>query len=66
MDNRISRYRMKRGEGDITGIFLYDSDVFCHQYMPKHLGGNDPNHLRILHIEVHTLIRQKESSLHGC
>ncbi len=34
MDNRISRYSMKLGKCEITGIFLYASDVHCHHYIP--------------------------------
>jgi RNA-directed DNA polymerase len=61
MDNRISRYSMKMGKCEITGVFLYASDVHCHHYIPKHLGGNDKfNNLRILHKEVHKLIHQTD------
>lgn len=60
MDNRISRYSMKRGKCEITGMFLYASDVHCHHYIPLHLGGNDKfNNLRILHKDVHKLIHLK-------
>jgi RNA-directed DNA polymerase len=59
MDSRISRYSMKMGKCEITGIFLYASDVHCHHYIPLHLGGSDKfNNLRILHKEVHQLIHQ--------
>lgn len=52
MDSRISRYSMKMGKCEITGIFLYASDVHCHHYIPLHLGGSDKfNNLRILHKE---------------
>jgi uncharacterized protein YceH (UPF0502 family) len=61
MDNRISRYSMKMGKCELTGIFLLASDVHCHHYIPKHLGGNDKfNNLRILHKEVHKLIHQTD------
>jgi RNA-directed DNA polymerase len=61
MDNRISRYSMKMGKCEITGVFLYASNVHCHHYIPKHLGGNDKfNNLRILHKEVHKLIHQTD------
>ncbi|MDR7002058.1 5-methylcytosine-specific restriction endonuclease McrA [Neobacillus niacini] len=61
MDNRISRYSMKMGKCEITGTFLSASDVHCHHYIPKHLGGNDKfNNLRILHKEVHKLIHQTD------
>ncbi|MNO86188.1 Group II intron-encoded protein LtrA [compost metagenome] len=57
MDNRISRYSMKMGKCEITGIPLFAADVHCHHYVPSHLGGSDKfNNLRILHKEVHRLI----------
>ncbi|WP_019412380.1 reverse transcriptase domain-containing protein, partial [Paenisporosarcina sp. TG20] len=57
MDNRISRYSMKKGKCEITGMFLQAQNVYCHHYIPKHLGGNDKfNNLRILQKEVHELI----------
>ena len=53
MDNRISRYSMKMGKCEITGIYLFASDVHCHHYIPLYLGGSDKfNNLRILHKEV--------------
>jgi group II intron reverse transcriptase/maturase len=59
MDNRISRYSMKMGKCEITGMYLFASDVHCHHYIPLHLGGNDKfNNLRILHKEVQQLIHQ--------
>lgn len=59
MDNRISRYSMKMGKCEITGMFLYANEVHCHHYIPLHLGGNDKfNNLRVLHKEVHKLIHQ--------
>jgi 5-methylcytosine-specific restriction endonuclease McrA len=60
MDNRISRYSMKMGKCEITGMFLYANEVHCHHYIPLHLGGNDRlNNLRILHKEVHKLIHKR-------
>ncbi|MDQ8738679.1 group II intron reverse transcriptase/maturase [Paenibacillus sp. LHD-38] len=57
MDNRISRYSMKMGKCEITGMYLFASDVHCHHYIPLRLGGNDKfNNLRILHKEVQQLI----------
>ena len=57
MDNRISRYSMKKGKCEITGMFLQAENVYCHHYIPKHLGGSDKfNNLRILQKEVHELI----------
>jgi RNA-directed DNA polymerase len=59
MDNRISRYSMKMGKCEITGMYLFASDVHCHHYIPLHLGGNDKfNNLRILHKEVQQLIQE--------
>ncbi|MGG4147573.1 group II intron reverse transcriptase/maturase [Paenibacillus algorifonticola] len=57
MDNRISRYSMKMGNCEITGMFLYAEDVHCHHYLPTSLGGSDKFiNLRILHKDVHRLI----------
>ena len=61
MDNRISRYSMKKGKCEITGLFLQAQDVHCHHYIPIHLGGNDKfNNLRILHKDVHKLIHMTD------
>jgi len=61
IDNRISRYSMKMGQCEITGIFLQASDVHCHHYIPVHLGGDDSfNNLRILHKDVHIAIHQTD------
>jgi hypothetical protein len=50
---QISRYSMKMGKCEITGMYLFASEVHCHHYIPLHLGGNDKfNNLRILHKEV--------------
>jgi hypothetical protein len=63
MDNRISRYSMKMGKCEITGIFLQASDVHCHHYVPVHLGGDDSfNNLRILHKYVHIAIHQTDKT----
>ncbi|MDF0728981.1 group II intron reverse transcriptase/maturase [Cytobacillus sp. S13-E01] len=63
MDNRISRYSMKMGKCEITGVFLSASEVHCHHYIPLHLGGSDKfNNLRILHKEIHQLIHQINTS----
>jgi RNA-directed DNA polymerase len=57
MDNRISRYSMKMGKCEITGMYLFAIDVHCHHYIPLSLGGSDKfSNLRILHKEVHKLI----------
>ncbi|CAM4432659.1 HNH endonuclease [Paenibacillus alkaliterrae] len=56
-DNRVSRYSMKMGKCEITGMYLFAADVHCHHYNPLHLGGSDKfSNLRILHKEVHKLI----------
>ena len=61
MDNRISRYSMKKGKCEITGMFLQAQNVYCHHYVPKHLGGTDKfDNLRILQIEVHELIHMTD------
>lgn len=57
LDNRISRYSMKMGKCEITSMFLFASDVHCHHYKPRYLGGDDSfNNLRIVHKDVHVLI----------
>ena len=57
MDNRISRYSMKNGKCEITGLFLFAEDVHCHHYKPTNLEGTDEfKNLRILHKDVHRLI----------
>jgi RNA-directed DNA polymerase len=44
---------MKMGKCEITGMYLFASDVYCHHYIPLHQGGNDKfNNLRILHKEL--------------
>lgn len=62
MDNRISRYSMKKGYCEITGLFLQALDVHCHHYIPIQLGGSDKFHnLRILHKDVHKLIHMTDT-----
>jgi hypothetical protein len=57
MDYRISRYSMKLGKCEITGLCLFAPDVHCHHYIPLHLGGSDKfNNLRIIHKDAHKLI----------
>jgi RNA-directed DNA polymerase len=52
---------MKMGKCEITGMYLFATDVYCHHYIPSHLGGNDKfNNLRILHKEVQQLILQTQ------
>lgn len=61
MDNRISRYSMKLGKCEITGMYLFATDVHCHHYIPLYLGGSDKfSNLRILHKEVHKLIHHTD------
>lgn len=61
MDNRISRYSMKKGKCEITGMFLQAQNVYCHHYIPIHLGGSDKfNNLRILQKEIHELIHMTD------
>jgi RNA-directed DNA polymerase len=61
MDNRISRYSMKNGKCEITGLFLQAHDVHCHHLIPIQLGGSDKFHnLRILHKDVHKLIHMTD------
>jgi RNA-directed DNA polymerase len=55
MDNRISRYSMKMGKCEITGLFLTAEEV--HHYIPKELDGTDEfKNLRIIHKDIHVLI----------
>ena len=62
MDNRISRYSMKKGKCEITGLFLQAQDVHCHHYIPIQLGGSDKfDNLRILHKDVHKLIHMTDT-----
>lgn len=57
VDNRLSRYSMKRGLCEISGVFLDASEVECHHYTPVSLGGTDKfENLRIIHADVHKLI----------
>lgn len=57
MDNRISRYSMKNGKCELTGLFLFAEEIHCHHYKPVGLGGADEfKNLRILHKDVHRLI----------
>ncbi len=64
MDNRISRFSMKRGRCELTGWDLIASDVHCHHYVPKHLGGTDEfKNLRILHQDIHRLVHRKNTEI---
>lgn len=58
MDNRMSRYSRMMGKCEITGMYLFASEVYCHHYIPLYRGGSDKfNNMRILHKEVYELIR---------
>lgn len=62
MDNRISRYSMKKGKCEITKQFLDASEVHCHHYKPISLGGDDSfKNLRNLHYDVHRLVHATNS-----
>jgi uncharacterized protein YceH (UPF0502 family) len=64
LDNRISRYSMKMGKCEITGMELSASDVHCHHYLPLNFGGSDQfNNLRIIHEDVHRLIHTKDKEM---
>ena len=64
LDNRISRYSMKMGNCEITGMFLFASCIHCHHYLPVRLGGDDRfNNLRIIHKDVHVLIHAVSKEL---
>ena len=64
LDNRISRYSMKSGKCEVTGIFLPAEDVHCHHYRPRHLGGGDEfDNLRIVHRDIHRLIHSKNKQI---
>jgi RNA-directed DNA polymerase len=53
---------MKKGNCEITGLFLPAQDVHCHHYIPVHLDGSDKfKNLRILHKEVHKLIHMTDT-----
>ncbi|UQX57088.1 group II intron reverse transcriptase/maturase (plasmid) [Cytobacillus pseudoceanisediminis] len=57
LDNRLSRYSMKKGKCEITGHFLTADLVHCHHFTPAYMGGNDDfNNLRIINKLVHRLI----------
>ncbi|WP_369690784.1 group II intron reverse transcriptase/maturase [Metabacillus fastidiosus] len=62
LDNRISRYSMKLGKCEISGIFLFANDVHCHHYKPRSLGGTDEfKNLRIVHKGIHKLVHATKS-----
>jgi RNA-directed DNA polymerase len=66
MDNRLSRYSMKMGKCEITGMYLLATDVHCHHFIPLHLGGSDKfNNLRILHKEIQPLIQHTNKETIG-
>ena len=60
MDNRLSRYSMKKGKCEITGQFLIANEVHCHHFVPLELGGDDSfSNLRIVQQLVHKVIHAK-------
>jgi len=64
MDNRISRYSMKNGKCELTGLFLFAEEVHCHHYKPVSLEGADEfKNLRILHKDVHRLIHATKDEI---
>lgn len=64
MDNRISRYSMKRGLCEISGIFLTANEVHCHHYMPFENSKDDSfSNLRIIHKELHRAVHATDSVL---
>ncbi|GAA0851753.1 hypothetical protein GCM10008915_68240 [Bifidobacterium pullorum subsp. gallinarum] len=57
LDNRLSRYSMKAGKCEISGVFLTADEIHCHHLQPLHLGGTDMyKNLRILHKDIHKII----------
>ncbi len=57
LDNRMARYSMLNGKCEILKEFLPASELHCHHYIPKGLGGTDEyENLRIIHKEIHRLI----------
>lgn len=57
IDNRISRYSMRRGKCEVTGEFLSAEQVHCHHYVPLQFGGTDEfKNLRIIHKSLHILV----------
>lgn len=57
MDNRISRYSMKKGKCEVTKQFIAATETHCHHYLPIDLGGDDSfGNLRIVHVFVHRLV----------
>ncbi|WP_090823801.1 Ger(x)C family spore germination C-terminal domain-containing protein [Paenibacillus sp. yr247] len=53
-------------EKEFNEMYLFASDVYCHHYIPLHLGGTDKfNNLRILHKEVQQLIHLTQNETIG-
>jgi RNA-directed DNA polymerase len=62
MDNRISRYSMRRGRCEILGYFLTAGEVHCHHYLPLSLNGDDSfANLRIVHEYIHRLVHATDN-----
>lgn len=62
LDNRISRYSMKKGLCEITKEFLTANVVHCHHYKPVSQGGTDAfDNLRIIDAKIHKLIHATQA-----
>jgi RNA-directed DNA polymerase len=62
LDNRLSRYSMTRGNCEILKEFITASEVHCHHYIPRGLGGTDNyENLRIIHKDIHRLIHATDN-----
>jgi hypothetical protein len=62
LDNRISRYSMKKGLCEITKEFLPANVVHCHHYKPVSQGGTDAfDNLRIIDARIHKLIHATQA-----
>ncbi|MCP8968540.1 group II intron reverse transcriptase/maturase [Ectobacillus ponti] len=61
IDNRISRYSMRKGKCEVTQLYLQAEDTHCHHAVPFHLGGTDNfSNLRIVHKDIHILIHARD------
>ncbi|MCM3599071.1 group II intron reverse transcriptase/maturase [Metabacillus idriensis] len=62
LDNRLSRYSMTKGKCEILKEFITASEVHCHHYIPRGLGGTDKyENLRIIHKDIHRLIHATDN-----
>ncbi|CDQ20314.1 group II intron reverse transcriptase/maturase [Halobacillus karajensis] len=61
-DNRLSRYSMTKGNCEVLKEFIIASEVHCHHYIPRALGGTDKyENLRIIHKDIHRLIHATDN-----